>query len=187
MQPLSHATVAPGIGLAVGSQASHSERFEHAFRTHSRSVLGYALRRVDQPEDAADVVSEVMLVAWRRVGDLPSDEGARLWLYGIARRVLANQTRSRNRRVRLGERLRDDLSRVPLGAEAPGLDERTRDSLHAALRELPESDRELLLLSSWEDLEPAEIAVVIGVAPATVRTRLHRARRRLRDLLEEQS
>ncbi len=82
--------------------------FAAAYTTHVRAVLGYALRRVEVREDAADVAAETFAVAWRRWDDVPPDD-VRPWLLGVARRVLANQQRSHRRRERLGARLRDVL------------------------------------------------------------------------------
>jgi len=155
-------------------------RLEDLSRAHSRALLGYLLRRAD-PEDASDALGEVMLVAWRRLDDVPGGDEARLWLFGVARRVLANSRRSAARRHRLGERLRQELSgQTPAG---PG-EVHEAEAVRAAIRRLPEEHREVLLLSAWEGLEPKEIAAVIGVVPATARTRLHRARKRLRRELE---
>src|SRR3954465_9770408 len=83
-----------------------AELFEDAYRSSGTAVLGYALRRVASREDALDVVAETFAVAWRRRADLPVDpEGARPWLFGIARRCLANAARRTRRAGRLGERL----------------------------------------------------------------------------------
>lgn len=157
-------------------------RFGQLYREQGRAILGYALRRVDDPEDAADVVAETFLVAWRRLGEVPVDAGARLWLYAVARRVIANLNRSERRRTRLGERLSETLRtelatrRAPSGEAAEAL---------RAIGELGDEDRELLLLVSWEGLSPAQVAKVLGVSALAARSRLHRARRRLRALLEE--
>src|SRR5690554_1101728 len=86
------------------------ESFRALYSDNFDRLLGYALRRVEVPEDAADVVSETFLVAWRRIRDLPEGDEARLWLYGVARRILANHYRSQSRREQLGERLRAELS-----------------------------------------------------------------------------
>jgi len=159
---------------------AHQERFRHVYAEHVDRVLGYALRRADRPEDAADVVAETFLVAWRRLGDVPDEPRTRLWLYGVARRVLANQRRGERRRTALGERLAADLaSAVP--DHAPGVAERMRYG--DALDRLGEQDREVILLHAWEGLEPREIAEVLGVSAVAVRSRLSRARARLRDLL----
>jgi RNA polymerase sigma-70 factor (ECF subfamily) len=165
-------------GSGRGSEAE--ARFRLLFGEHFRPLLGYALRRVDSPEDAADVVADTMLVAWRRLGDVPADGTARLWLYGVCRRVLANQRRGRVRRERLGERLRLQLRE----ATADLADEvATTESVRRALAGLNERDRELIMLTSWEGLAPQDLAVVLGLPARTVRTRLHRARSRLRERL----
>jgi RNA polymerase sigma-70 factor (ECF subfamily) len=157
-------------------------RFRMLFEAEARGVLGYALRRVGDREDAADVVAETFSVAWRRIDAVPPQPEARLWLYGVARRVLANQRRGELRRRRLADRMREQLRAAGAVAEPP-CDERA-DAVGAALAALSEQDREVLLLATWEGLTPTEIAAVIGVPPATARTRLHRARGRLRAALE---
>jgi RNA polymerase sigma factor (sigma-70 family) len=124
-----------------------------------------------------------MLVTWRRFADLPAGDEARFWLYGVARRVIANQTRTRTRHGRLGAKLRGDLRATSFVDADPAGAYETRELVQAALAKLPEADRELVLLNTWEGLEPTEIASVVGLAPGTVRTRLHRARGRLRELL----
>ena len=159
---------------------SSDDDFRHLYAGTFESLLAYALRRVEQPADAADVVAETFLVAWRRSGEIPPGGEARLWLYGVARRVLANHHRGGRRRQRLGERLRH---RLAAGVADPGDEVPQRLAVRAALARLGDLDREVLTLSAWEGLEPREIATVLEVSPAIVRTRLSRARQRLRELL----
>jgi RNA polymerase sigma factor (sigma-70 family) len=185
MQVVSQATRAVDVGGDAAEQDPKA-RFEELFRANSRPILAYALRRVAQPEDAADVLSEVMLIAWRRLDDVPPGREARLWLFGVAQRVLANQSRSDHRRSRLGERLRQTVSETFARDHAEAHE--SRDAVRAAVWRLPEADRELLLLVSWEGLEPSEAAQVLAITASTARTRLHRARARLRtELTEEES
>lgn len=159
----------------------HEDRFRRVYAVNFEPMLAYAMRRVEQPEDAADVVAETFLVAWRRRRDLPSEAEIRLWLYGVARRVLANHHRSGARRDRLGERLRQRL-RVAVAVD-PRREVPERLTVQAALTRLGELDREVLMLTFWEGLEPREAAAVLHVSPAAVRTRLSRTRARLRDLV----
>jgi RNA polymerase sigma-70 factor (ECF subfamily) len=158
-------------------------RFGQLYREQGRAILAYALRRVEDPEDAADVVAETFLVAWRRLDEVPNDAGARLWLFGVARRVIANRHRAERRRTRLGERLAESL-RTDLATQPAPAGE-AAEALRA-MGGLDDDDRELLLLVSWEELSPGEVAKVLGISSLAARSRLHRARRRLRTLLEQQ-
>ncbi|GAA2633963.1 RNA polymerase sigma factor [Paractinoplanes durhamensis] len=157
------------------------DRFRHIYAGNFEHLLAYATRRVDQPADAADVVAETFLVAWRRHRDIPDGAEARLWLYGVARRVLSNHLRGGVRRDRLGVRLRQRLTAAD--APDPGTEVSDRLTVRAALARLGDLDREVLMLTVWEDLEPREAAVVLDVSPAVVRTRLTRARARLREII----
>jgi RNA polymerase sigma-70 factor (ECF subfamily) len=130
-------------------------RFEEIYAANSTPILGYALRRTTNGDDAADVVAETFLTAWRRLDDVPPGDGARLWLYGVARRVLANHHRGERRKSELSDRLGRDLALVHRDPEYTG----QLAVAAAAFRALPGADRELLALVGWEGLEHAEIAV----------------------------
>lgn len=167
--------------------AARRERFRVFYREHRPAVLGYALRRVSTPADAADVVAETFLIAWRRPDEVPPDPRTRPWLLGVARRVLANQRRGALRRRSLVAKLREvldehvhrDATEVAGAPEPPAI-----AAVRRAVERLSDSDRELLRLTSWEGLSPSEIATALSIPPSTVRVRLHRARRRLRAVLE---
>jgi RNA polymerase sigma-70 factor, ECF subfamily len=148
------------------------------FREYGADVLAYALRRTDA-ETAEDVVAEVFLVAWRRAERVPDREPV-LWLYAVARRVLANERRATRRR----EALVDVLGALAGGhgaAREPG-----GSPLTAALGRLRPDDREVLMLTAWEGLDATRAATVLGCTPQAVHTRLHRARTRLRAELERE-
>lgn len=153
-------------------------RFRALHDAHFRDLLGFALRRTASADDAADVVADTFVVAWRRLGDVPPGDEGRLWLYGVCRRTLANHARSLRRRERLGAKLGAALreTAVPDPAGEIGL----AVTVRAALARLRKADRELLELTVWEQLEPNEIAIVLDLPARTVRTRLSRARARLR-------
>jgi RNA polymerase sigma-70 factor, ECF subfamily len=156
------------------TESDRRDRFERMFHMHHRLVLAYALRRAT-PQMAQDVVAETFTVAWRRLDDVPDPELP--WLYGVARRVLANELRSDRRRGALAER----VSAEPLTGDAGG-----DLQLMQALARLRARDRELLLLTAWEGLTSAEAATAIGCTRAAVRVRLHRARKRLAAELEHE-
>jgi RNA polymerase sigma factor (sigma-70 family) len=165
----------PASSLAPG--ADHEARFTALFEATHRALLAYAVRRVADPADAADVVAESFLVAWRRIDEVPSGPDARPWMFGVARRVLANLHRGERRRLALADRLRAEVGEASQRPHEP------RDDVERALSRLEDQDQELLRLVAWEQLARDEIALVLGVTRATVRVRLHRARRRLADQL----
>lgn len=143
-------------------------RFERLWNCHAPAVIAYVRRRA--PAGAVDdVVADTFLVAWRRVERVP--ENALPWLYGVARRTLANQRRTQNRRVALLERL---------ALEPPPLTPETTDSrVLEALAMLSEREREILMLIAWEGLTPGEAPSALGPSAGVTRVRLHRARHRL--------
>lgn len=154
-------------------------RFEQVYADNHGPVLGYVLRRTGDPDDAADVIAETFLTAWRRLDDIPAGEATRPWLYGVARRVLANHHRGERRREALGDRLRSELAAARYGREqSPGL-----DGVAAVFRGLPDADREVLTLACWEGLDAGQIAVSLGCSRNAARIRLHRARRRFAQAL----
>jgi len=153
------------------------QRFEDLYQAHAGAVLSYACRRTSRA-DADDVVAEVFLVAWRRLEEVPGNP--RIWLLGVARRVLANQRRGHGRRLALTER----LAQVSPTSHQAMIAERPQARIAQALEALSESDRELLLLLAWEGLSNAEAARVLGVRPQALRVRLHRARRRFARALD---
>lgn len=165
--------------------AEKREQFIALYEDNLVALLGYARRRTDQPATAADVVAETFLTAWRRLDVVPAGDEARLWLYGVAHRVLANHHRMRVRRERLGRRLVDMLDREATMVADPAHPVGDAALVRDALARLPDEDRELLRLAVWEGLTSFQIAVVLAIKPATVRTRLHRARARLRQLLHD--
>lgn len=152
------------------------EHFEALYREHGGAVLAYARRRAS-PGDAEDVVAEVFLTAWRRLEDVPSD--ARVWLLGVARRVLANKRRSETRQAALQTRLANESRHAePTAPDAPG------ERIRQALLSLSETDREALLLLGWEGLSHRDAARVLGIRAGAFAVRLHRARRKLARALE---
>jgi RNA polymerase sigma factor (sigma-70 family) len=158
-----------------------SERFERCFARNYADIARYCARRAATPDDAEDVAIEVFATAWRRRHNLPDEPDDRLWLFGIARNVLANAQRAERRRRRLAERLTAEPAPAPIPPPAAG-EEAT--ALARALAALSRSDRELLLLTGWEQLTPAQIARVLDRPAALVSRRLYRARRRLAAALE---
>jgi RNA polymerase sigma-70 factor, ECF subfamily len=155
-------------------------QFEELYRTHAGAVLAFVRRRT--VAGAEDVVSEVFLIAWRRLEDVP--ERPVPWLLGVATRVLANRRRAERRASALRGRLANEQLTVPgLGVAATV----PNSTLLAALALLSERDQEVLVLVAWDGLDRAQAAEVLGISTGAFAVRLHRARRRLvrqRDAIE---
>jgi RNA polymerase sigma-70 factor (ECF subfamily) len=143
-------------------------------------VLGYALRRTDA-EEARDVVAETFTVAWRKFDEVPERDEALPWLLTTARKLLANHRRAAE------SRMRASLVGPRAGTPDHPEDVLGTASLVQAFNALDERDREALALVAWDGLAPREAAMVAGCSAATFSVRLHRARKRLRQLLRSQS
>ncbi|MHB8869192.1 MAG: RNA polymerase sigma factor [Thermoleophilia bacterium] len=150
----------------------HVAAFRQLYEQHYGSVLAFVLRRHAQQE-AEDVVQETFLVAWRRFADLP--EPPLPWLYGTARKVLANRRRGEGRAGALEAKL---AGSSPQGESRSAEWAGEEGTVHRALGRLAECDREILILIAWEGLTPGEAATTLGCSGAAARVRLYRARRR---------
>jgi RNA polymerase sigma-70 factor (ECF subfamily) len=164
----------------VGDRNRH-EKFEALYAANVKDLISYAIRRSSNTHDAVEVVSESLLIAWRRIDLVPDGIEARLWLYGVVRNVMNNSRRTSKRQKRLIEKVSSLL-------ESDHQDEtRSPDSrasyVHEALKQLRPIEAEVIRLNMWEELTPAQIAVHLQLLPETVRTHLHRGKLKLRDLL----
>jgi len=157
-------------GMAEPQARPDRATFERLYAAHERMLLAFCLRRTAEAADAEEAAAETFVVAWRRLADSPAEEHRLAWLYAIARRVLANQRRGSDRRVRLLDRLRSQSALTPASVSGgPAIE---------GLSRLRPDDQELLRLVAWEELSHAEISVVLGISPNAVAIRLHRARAR---------
>lgn len=153
------------------------DRFS-ALATEVYEPLQRYVRRRVLPDDVDDVVADAMATLWRRIDDVP--DTARLpWAYAVARRHVANHRRAGERRLRLVHRA-EAQPRLPHDDAGP-LDA----ELATALGRLDPAERELVRLWAWEQLDPAEIAVVLGMTANAVSIRLHRVKKKLGGFLEE--
>jgi RNA polymerase sigma factor (sigma-70 family) len=168
--------------------SGESQAFERLFDRHTNAIFRFCVRRVGDRSAAEDLMSTTFLHAWRRRADMQCGaEGPVPWLYGIAANLVRRHLRGVDRR-------RAGMARVSApGAEpdpsdeiADRLDGASRaDRVREALRSLPDSDQELFVLCVWEELSYQQAAAALGIPVGTVRSRLSRARSRLRLALGE--
>lgn len=141
------------------------------------AVLDYFLRRTATSEDAADLLGEALLVVWRRERSIPDDPTrARMWLFGVARKVLSGQRRSSTRRAALTQRLADELAVQSAAPDDGGLTTQVRGLLEL----LDDVDQEIIRLVYWDGFSLIDAAEILSMRPATVRSRHARARAKLR-------
>ena len=154
---------------------------EDTYVANAADLLSYFGRRVLVAADATDLLSETFVVAWRRRNQLPADpEQTRMWLFGAARRVLANAARAAVRHSNLADRLREHLETLPTEhIDAENID------IRAALDAIPDDQSELVRLVLWDGFPLPEAATILGISESTARGRYQRARTRLRELLRE--
>lgn len=169
------------MSTTTGRRSSPEEDFRELYAQAYGDVLRFVQRRV-HPSHAEDVAADVFLVAWRRYADLPPDlDGRRAWLFGVARKTLANTRRGEDRRAALAVRIRDASDGVEPGTH-PDL-VAARLDLARAWHHLSPAHQEALSLAIWDDLTSAQAGAVLGISATAYRLRLSRARRALRDLV----
>jgi RNA polymerase sigma factor (sigma-70 family) len=171
-------------GDDIRASLADPERFATVFHRHFGAVHRFVARRLGR-ELADDLAGSVFVEAFAaRVRFDRSRADARPWLYGIATNLVRRHRRKEERRLRAYARAAtgdaaaadDPHDRLSAGGEGP--------RLAAALAALSRSDRDTLLLFVWADLSYDEVAVALGVPAGTVRSRIHRARRVLREHFE---
>lgn len=164
------------------TDAEREERFSRLVREHGDAVHRYLRRRHTGGDatDVEDLLADVMAVAWRRIDEIPADAEAP-WLFGVAKHRLSNARHRRARRERIMAPVR------PRGSSPAAEDVAIADiGMREALEQLPEKEREALLLTVWEGLTPEELAVALGISVNAGAIRLSKAKARLRVLLAEE-
>ncbi|UFU06965.1 RNA polymerase sigma factor [Ruania halotolerans] len=156
-----------------------NDRLGELLRRNARDLLAYLERRIG-PDDATDALSEVMTTAWRRAAAVPDDGlQARLWLFGVARNVVANARRGQRRRSLLV--LRAQNAEPAGGATAPHADDGL--DVRDAVARLDDDLAEVVRLVHWEGFTLAEVAQVLDTPATTVRSKYARAKQQLRAAL----
>lgn len=169
-----------GMQSPAGSETAPEgaeERFTILFERFYRDVYGYCARRIGDAA-ADDAAADTFAVAWNRIDEIEW-ETARPWLYGVARGVLANRLRSATRYRNLMSRAVQVADPSP---EAPDVQvvRRSQDrEVLKAVNSLKPLDREVLLLSAWEELTAPEVAQALSISVSAAEQRLHRAKKRL--------
>lgn len=175
--------------MSVDKTKTRSEKFmRHAMAAHGNSVYLVALTQTRSEHDAQDVAQDVFCRLLTDGTAFTSDEHLRAWLL----RVTVNRCHELyrmpwRRRVESAEDAGGELPARDASTEDAALAELRADPVWQALQALPEKLRVVALLHYVEEYTTDEIARVVGCAPSTVRTRLHRARKRMRQMLDPET
>ncbi|MDY7106719.1 MAG: RNA polymerase sigma factor [Actinomycetota bacterium] len=166
----------------IAASLDEPARFGEIFDRHAAAIHRYLLRRIG-PDDADELCAEAFRIAFeRRATYDPTRASAAPWLYGIATNLLARRRRREARRLRAVARLaaRRPATVDPSDAVGDALDAGVEAIRVAeAVAALPDTERDVLLLVVWESFTYEQAAEALAIPVGTVRSRLHRARRRV--------
>ncbi|MFN2544789.1 MAG: RNA polymerase sigma factor [Actinomycetota bacterium] len=170
---------------AIAASRLDPERFGEVFDRHFGSIHRYAHRRVGR-HLADDIAAETFTQAFRQRDRYDGSPDARPWLFGIASNLLRRHHRGERRQLFAYARTGvDRVAHTDLDDADARMDAEARSpQIALALVSLRSEDREVVLLLAWAELTYEEIARALGIPVGTVRSRLHRGRKRLRDVLD---
>lgn len=162
--------------------------FEELVRLYEKRVYAVALRSSGNPEDADDIVQEVFLRAWRSIESFRGDSGFSTWLFRITMNLCVDHARHRHAQPQTQPIVTDDETERPIPDTTPTPEEHLDNrelgrELAAALAEVSEEHRRIVLLRDVSGMSYTEIAEVLEISEGTVKSRLSRARIALRKVL----
>ncbi|MBH0130232.1 RNA polymerase sigma factor [Salinibacterium sp. NK8237] len=161
------------------STVDEQARFAAVIRGNEGDLYRYFLRRITNPADAAEAYGELLITAWKLHRKMPAEEtDARMWLFGVAHNVLRSTRRSSARHSSAVRRFADELRTT---AAFPADDKGAE--LRDAIASLSAADAELIRLIYWDGFKSHEAAVIVGVKPSTLRSRMTSIKAQLRTLL----
>jgi RNA polymerase sigma factor (sigma-70 family) len=184
-EPADPLGTSPSDGEVIGRSRREPELFAVLFRRHAAGIGRYVTRRLG-PQAAEDIVAETFLVAFRRRAAYDvARADARPWLHGIAANLIRRQYRDEERKLRALARSGVDplAESAAVRAEARLAADEASRSVSAALAALSPEQRDVVLLITWAELTYDQVAEALGIPEGTVRSRMSRARSRLRAAL----
>ena len=175
----------PSDAEVIRRSLGEPEAFGLVYDRHAATLLRFLGRRVGA-RVAEGLVGELFRIAFERRKTFDASRATALpWLYGIGSNLLLKHRRDEARRLRAGARMAAGLEAADARASARALDARVLFPRVAdAIEALPDGEREALLLFAWEELSYQGVAEALELPIGTVRSRLNRARARLRELLD---
>jgi RNA polymerase sigma-70 factor (ECF subfamily) len=168
-------------GLVARCQAGDVDAFAQLYALHSSRIFSLAARMAGSPESGEDLLQEIFLQAYRKIGGFKGDAAIGTWLYRLALNHCLDFVRSRQARTDKTTDSIDGDNRPSLVARAESTAERI--DLERAMQQLPPGCREVFVLHDVEGYEHKEIAAMLGIAEGTSKSQVFKARSKLRALL----
>jgi len=180
--PSKQLTVSPDAELVRRVRAGDMEAFEALYRQHAARIYTLACRIAGSPEDGEDLVQEIFLQAYRKLGTYKGDSALGTWLYRLALNHCLDYVRGRPAKMKkITDTLDGEHSYQPLARrETP----EARLDLERAIERLPDGCREAFVLHDVEGLDHREVGDLLGIAEGTSKSQVFKARARLRALLQ---
>ncbi len=172
--------------LIESAQKGNAEAFGDLVRHYEKFVFNIALSYMSNYDDAFDVAQDAFIKAWRRIDTFKGDSAFSTWLYRICSNTAKDALVQRNKAYCEGELEEHipDRSKTP---EESAIENERAEELRRALNMLEPHMREMIILREFEELSYSEISEHLGLELGTVKSRLNRARERLREILSEQN
>jgi RNA polymerase sigma-70 factor (ECF subfamily) len=165
--------------LALRCQSGEADAFEDLIAVMERPLLYYATSLIGNPESALDVLQEVWIKVFRTIRKLKDPASLRSWLYSITHGIAVDRIRKSYAREQAERAQYEEF----VEAEEPSFAVEDAAAIHQALSEIGLKHREVLVLHFLEDLSVAEIATVVGCSEGTVKSRIHYAKRAMKEIL----
>jgi RNA polymerase sigma-70 factor, ECF subfamily len=171
------------VELAARIRSGEADAFEALYRQHSGRLYNLASRMSGAPSDADDLLQDVFLLAYRKIGSYRGDASLGTWLYRLAMNHCLDVLRSRQARMGQVTESMDGPEAVPIAGPAPTLTTVSRIDLERAIEALPPACRAAFLLHDVEGFGHQEVGEILGVSEGTSKSQVHKARLRIRAYL----
>jgi RNA polymerase sigma-70 factor (ECF subfamily) len=172
------------LELAGRIRSGDGSAFEELYRQHSPRLYNLAYRMAGSANDADDLLQDIFLLAYRKLGSFRGDSSLGTWLYRLAMNHCLDVLRSRQ--ARMGQQtdsLDEDGAAVPTAA--PTLGAVSRIDLERAIAQLPHACRAAFLLHDVEGFGHHEVGAILGISEGTSKSQVHKARLRIRAYLTQ--
>ena len=175
----------PDIQLVKRMARGDTQSLNELYARYGSAILGFLTSRLSNRQLAEELLQDVMLAAWKSAGSFRGDSKVKTWLFVIARNRAINSQRKRSPEiVQLNESF--GYQSEDTGPMEKMIKQANREVVRSAIDQLPQGQKEVLILVFYNQLSGPETAEVLGISEGTVKSRLHRAKHQLKQLLGQE-